>query len=116
LFAIAEQAFLAKKKGKEDMVFVDVWTSSQMQDKKNQLVLSQNKLDSLFWHYKKNKLKPALMPFTFKHWVKKLERKEALLIIANLQLTKVRGIWEYSQWSHKCTQQPWWFGIITCHL
>ncbi len=47
LFTIAKQAFLAKKKGKEDMVFIDVWISSQMEDKKNQLVIGQNKLDSL---------------------------------------------------------------------
>jgi hypothetical protein len=33
-----------------------------------------------------------MMPLAFKHWVKKLEHKEALLIIANLQLTKVLGI------------------------
>ncbi len=44
---MAEQAFLVEKKGKEDMVFVDVQVSSLTKDRKNQLVLSQIKLDSL---------------------------------------------------------------------
>jgi hypothetical protein len=43
-----EQAFLIEKKGKEDMVLVNVWASSLMEDKINQLVLSQSKFDSLF--------------------------------------------------------------------
>jgi hypothetical protein len=44
---MTEQAFLIEKKGKEDMVVVDVWASSLMEDKRNQLVLNQSKLDSL---------------------------------------------------------------------
>jgi hypothetical protein len=47
LLTIIKQAFLVEKKGKKDMVLVDVRASSLMEDKGNQLVLIQSKLDSL---------------------------------------------------------------------
>jgi hypothetical protein len=46
-FATIEKDLFVEKKGKEDMVLVDVWACSQMEDKRNQLVLGQAKLDAL---------------------------------------------------------------------
>jgi hypothetical protein len=57
LLATTKQTFLVEKKGKEDMMLVNVRTSSQMEDKKNQLVLSQSKLDLLFLALEKEQIK-----------------------------------------------------------
>jgi hypothetical protein len=46
MFTIAKQVFLTKKKV-EDMIFTDVWTCSQMEDKRSQLIIGQSKLDTL---------------------------------------------------------------------
>ncbi len=45
LFTMAEQVFLVKKKGKEDMIIAKIRASSLMDNRRNQLVFSQNKLD-----------------------------------------------------------------------
>jgi hypothetical protein len=42
---MAEQVFLVKKKGKEDMIIAKIRASSLMDNRRNQLVFSQNKLD-----------------------------------------------------------------------
>jgi hypothetical protein len=48
LLTDAKQVLVAEKKGKEDMVLADVQACSQMEDRRNQLVQSQAKLDALF--------------------------------------------------------------------
>jgi hypothetical protein len=42
-----KQTLVVKKKGKEDMVLTNVRACSQMEDRRNQLVQGQAKLDAL---------------------------------------------------------------------
>ncbi len=55
-----EQAFIVEKKDKEDMVLANVQASSLMEDRKNQLVLNQSKLDSLLLALEQEQVKANL--------------------------------------------------------
>ncbi len=60
MLTIIKQAFLVEKKGKKDMVLVDVRVTSLMEDKRNQLVLNQSKFDSLKLALKQEQAKADL--------------------------------------------------------
>jgi hypothetical protein len=88
-----------------------------MEDRKNQLVFSQKQV----WFVaigiiKKKQIKTSLDACCIQTLSEKIRTQRGIVDYCNLQLTKVLGIWEYSQWSRKCTQQPWCLGITSCHL
>lgn len=56
LFTNVKQALVVEKKGKEDMVLVNVWARSQMEDRKNQLVQGQAKLDAFLLKLKREQV------------------------------------------------------------
>ncbi len=85
LFTNVEQALVAEKKGKEDMVFTNVRTCFQMEDKRNQLVQGQVKLDALLLKLKQEEA-IAINPIDSSN-----ERIKSL----SRQINYQRGIIEY---------------------